>query len=74
MIKDKSIDDYVKDGFKVCAMLDYCSNETGNKFRHIVIYSKGSLMLFYDKEAQKIIYKDADYTPEQRRKWYQRIK
>ena len=54
----KTIDDYIKIGYKICAILDYACNETQNKMRHVVIYSKGSLMLFYDPVAQKIIYNE----------------
>ena len=54
----KTIDDYIKDGYKLNAILDYLSPKTGKKSRRILIYSNGSLILFYDPAARQIIYNE----------------
>lgn len=59
---NKTIDDYINNGWKLCAQLDYSANECGKDVRHVLIYSKGSLMLFYDIGAQQIIYEEKPKT------------
>ena len=52
----ETIDKLINEGYKLCATLPFAANETGKEVRQILMYAKGSLAVFYDMNANKIVY------------------
>jgi hypothetical protein len=55
---EKTIDDYLNDGYKPIISFTYSSNLTNKETRPVIVYGKGSNMVFYDLKKGEIIYSD----------------